>query len=85
MNIINNVCSILTTDTYSHYRDVPKATLFEKSITERIKLRKEMSNAIKRKEQNINNKLLQAYFNYHSPSHIYKKLSETENAEINKA
>ena len=40
---------------------------------------------IKRKEQNINNKLFKEYFtDYQSPSNRYKKLIETENAEINK-
>ena len=50
------------------------------------KIKKKKSfDAIKRKEQNINNALFEAYFtDYQSPSSIYKKLSETENTEINK-
>ena len=40
---------------------------------------------MKRKEQNINNGLFKEYFtNYQSPSNMYEKLIETENAEINK-
>ena len=60
--------------------------MFERSIAERIKLKKERLDELKKKEeQNINNELLKKYFtDYQSPSNIYKKLSETGNAEINK-
>ena len=52
---------------------------------ERIKSRKERLDEIKRKEQNINNLLFKEYFtDYWGPSNMYKKLSETENAKINK-
>ena len=37
--------------------------MFEKSIAERIKLRKERFNEIEKTEQNINNELFKAYFN----------------------
>ena len=84
MYILNNIDSILT-DTYLRYKDVPKETMFERSIAERIKLRKERSNEIQRKEQNVNNVLFKAYFtDYQSLSSMYSKLSETENTEINK-
>ena len=39
LNLLNNVGSIFT-GTYLHYKDVPKETIFERSIAERIKLRK---------------------------------------------
>ena len=59
--------------------------MFERSIAERIKSRNGRSDEIKSKEQNINNELLQIYFtDYQSPSNMYKKLIEAENAEINK-
>ena len=59
--------------------------MFERSIAERIKLRKERLEEIERKEQNINNKLFKNYFtDYQSPSNMQKKLIETEKAEINK-
>ena len=83
LKILNNVGSIFTTDTYLHCKDVPKETEFERSLTERIKLRKERFDEIKRKEQNINNELFKAYFTDHQSS-MYKKLSEAENTEINK-
>ena len=39
LNILKNVGSIFT-DLYLHYKDVPQEKLFERSIAERIKLRK---------------------------------------------
>ena len=39
LNILDNVGSIFI-GAYSHYKDVPKETLFERSIAEKIKLRK---------------------------------------------
>ena len=39
LNLLNNVGSIFT-GTYLHYKDVPKETIIERSIAERIKLRK---------------------------------------------
>ena len=49
---------------------------------ERIKLRKERFDEIKRKEQNINNELFKAYFiDYQSPSSMYKELSKTKYTE----
>ena len=63
MNILNNVGSIFT-DLYWHYsKDVPKETMFERSIAERIKLRKKGLHEIKGTEQNINNELYKSpYF-----------------------
>ena len=40
LNILNNVGSIFT-GAYLHYKDVPKETMFERSIAERTKLRRE--------------------------------------------
>ena len=53
--------------------------MFEKSIAERTKLRKERSDEIKSKEQKINNELFKVYFtDDQSPSNMYKKLRETK-------
>ena len=80
LDILNNVGSIFT-GAYFHYKNVPKETTFARTITERTKLRRERSDEIERKEQNINNELFKAYFtDYQSPSDIYKKLSETKGA-----
>ena len=84
LNILENV-GIIFTGAYLHYKDEPKETIFERSIVEKIKLRKGRLDEIERKEQNMNNKLFKKYFaDYQSPSNMYKKLCETENAEINK-
>ena len=40
LNILNNVGSVFT-GVYLYYKNVPKETMFERSIVERIKLRKE--------------------------------------------
>ena len=80
MNILNNVGSIFT-GAYLHYKNVPRGTIFERSIAKRIKLRRGRSDEIKRKEQNINNELFKKYFtDYQNPSNMYKKLSETKGA-----
>ena len=54
LNILNNVGSIFTSP-YFHYKNVPKETMFERSIAQRTKLRTERLDEIKRKEQNMNN------------------------------
>ena len=72
-NVFNDVGTTFT-GTYLHYQDAPKETMFERSIAERIKLRKERFDEIKRKEQNRNSELCKAYFtDYQSPSNMYKK------------
>ena len=82
MNILENVNAIFT-GAYFNYKDVPKETTFERSIAERIILRKRRLDEIKGNEQNINNELFKEYFaDYQSPSNVYKKLIETENGEI---
>ena len=64
LDILDNVGTIFT-GTYLHYKEVPKGTMFERSIAERIKLRKERFDEIKRKEQNINNELFKVYFTHY--------------------
>ena len=80
MNILKNVGSIFS-GAYLDYKNVPKEAMFERSIEERINLRRGRLDKIERKEQNMNNELLKAYFtDYQSPSNMYKKLSETKGA-----
>ena len=61
LNILKNVGSIFS-GVYLHNKNVPKETMFERSITERTKLKRGRSDEIERKEQNINNELCKAYF-----------------------
>ena len=80
MNILKNVRSIFS-GAYLDYKNVPKEAMFERSIEERINLRRGRLDKIERKEQNMNNELFKAYFtDYQSPSNMYKKLSETKGA-----
>ena len=80
MDILIHVGSILT-GLYFHYKNVPEETMFERSIVERIKLRRGRSDEIERKEQNINNELFKAYFiKYQIPSSMWKKISEKKDA-----
>ena len=45
--------------------------MFERTIAERTKLRRERSDEIERKEQKINNELFKEYFtDYQSPSNM---------------
>ena len=50
LNILKNVSSVLT-GLYFHYKDVPKETMFEINITERIKLGKGRFDEIKEKKR----------------------------------
>ena len=60
---------------------MPEEKLFERSIEERIKSRRERLYETKKKEQNINNELFKEYFtDFQSPSNMYKKWSETQGA-----
>ena len=80
LNILKNVSSIFS-GAYLDYKNVPKEAMFERSIEERINLRRGRLDKIERKEQNMNNELFKAYFtDYQSPSNMYKKLSETKGA-----
>ena len=54
---------------------------YEESIGERTKSRKQRSDKIKEKEQNINNKLFKKYFYHQSPSNIYNALSNPKNTK----
>ena len=70
LNILNNVGSIFM-GAYLHYKDMPKETMFERTIAERTKLRRGRSDEIERKEQKINNELFKEYFtDYQSPSNM---------------
>ena len=80
LDILINVSSIFT-GLYFHYENVPEETMFERSIWERIKLRRGRSDEIERKEKNINNELIKVYFiKYQIPSSMCKKLSEKKDA-----
>ena len=81
LDILNNVGTILI-GVYLHYGEVPKETMFERTIAVRSKLRKEKIAEIEKEEKNINNLLFKEYLtNYQSPSDMYKKLHETQGTQ----
>ena len=53
------------------------------SFTERTKLRKQRLDEIAKKEKMINNNLFKEYFEYQSPSDMYKNLNTTTDVEKN--
>ena len=81
LDILNNVGTILI-GVYLHYGEVPKETMFERTIVVRSKLRKEKIAEIEKEEKNISNLLFKEYLtNYQSPSDMYKKLRETQGTQ----
>ena len=82
LKILENINAIFTC-TYLHYRKLFKETKFEKSISDRIKLRKERLYIINKNKENISNELFEEYFNYSNPDTMIKILKNV-NDEINK-
>ena len=68
LDVLNNVNSIFD-GLYFHYKDVPKEIIFERSIAERSKLRRERLAKIKKRTDH-----------YQTPSSMCQKLKETEGA-----
>ena len=78
LEILENIDAIFT-GTYLHYREVPKKTIVERNISEKVKLRRGRIVEIEEEEKNIDNKLFKEYFtNYRNPSDMYEKLHMTE-------
>ena len=61
-----------------------KKTKFEESIAGGIKLRRQRFSETAKREKMINNNLFNEYFEYSSPSNIYKNLDAITNIEKNK-
>ena len=60
-----------------HYGKLPKETEFERSIADRVKLRKQKLDIIKKNKEKINNELFKEYFNYSNPNTIIRKLKDS--------
>ena len=56
----------------------------ERNITNKTILKRQRFDEIAKKEKKISLELFEIYFDYSSPSYIYKSLNETENSEENK-
>ena len=70
------------TGIYFHHKEVPEETIFERSIADRIKSRKERFNIIN-KNKKKHDELFEEYFNYSNPDTMTKRLKNI-NDEINK-
>ena len=66
----------------SHSKDVPEKTIFERSLTQRSKLRRQRLDEVKKTEKEINNELFSHYFTYSSPSNMHSRLGNAK-SEIN--
>ena len=73
LNVLKNLQSVFT-GVYLNYSDKPPES--EESIAERTKLRRQRSDETAKKEKMIDPKLFREYFEYLSPSDIYKNLNK---------
>ena len=84
LNALKNLESVFT-DVYLNYSDKPSESESEESIAERIKLRRQRSDEIAKKEKVIELKLFREYFEYLKPRDMYKNLKKTTSSEENKS
>ena len=82
LNVLINLESVFT-GIYLNYSN--KLSETEESIAERIKLRIQRSGEIAKKEEMIDPELFREYFEYSSPSDMYKNLNKAIGSEENKA
>ena len=75
LKILENIGAIFT-GAYLHYEEVPKETIFERNIAERVKLRRQRLDIIKKKKENISNELLNYYFTYFNPNIMLERLRD---------
>ena len=56
---------------------MPKETEFERSIADRVKLRKQKLDIINKNKEKVNNKLFKEYFNYSNPDTMIRILKDS--------
>ena len=81
LNVLKNLESVFK-GVYLNYFDKPSES--EESIAERTKLRIQRSDEIAKKGRMIDPKSFREYFEYLSPSDMYKNLNKTIGSEENK-
>ena len=57
-----------------HHEELFKETIFERSIADRVRLRRQRLDIIDKKKENINNELFNHYFDYLNPDIMIEKL-----------
>ena len=82
LNVLKNL-ELVFNSVYLNYSDEPSET--EESITERTKLSRQRSDEVAKKEKMIDPNLFREYFEYLSPSVMYKSLNKTTGSEESKA
>ena len=76
LKIFENINAIFT-GTYLHYGELFKETKFERSIADRVKLRKQKLDIINKNKEKINNELFKEYFNYSNPDTMIRILKDS--------
>ena len=76
LKILENINAIFT-GTYLHYGELFKETKFERSIADRVKLRKQKLDIINKNKEKINNELFKEYFNYSNPDTMIRILKDS--------
>ena len=82
LKVLKNLESVFT-DVYLNYSD--NLSESNESIAERTKLRRQRSDEIAEKEKMIDPESIIKYFEYSSPSVMYKNLNKTIGSKENKA
>ena len=59
-----------------HYGEIPKETIFERNIADRVKSEKQRLDIINKNKENINNLLFNEYFDYSNPDTMIKRLKD---------
>ena len=65
-----------------HYGELFKETKFERSIADRVKLRKQKLDIINKNKEKINNELFKEYFNYSNPDTMIRVLKDAGDEKI---
>ena len=75
LKILKNINAIFTGTSF-YYKGLPKETMNEGNIAERVKSRRQRLDIINKKKENIDNKLFSHYFDYSNPDTMLKRLRD---------
>ena len=64
-----------------HYKEVPKETIFERNVADRIKSRKQRLDIVNKNKENVNNLLFSDYFDYSNPDTMIKRLKDVSDGK----
>ena len=75
-NILKSLKNINAVFTSFYYRGLPKETINEGNIAQRIKSRRQRLDITNKKKENIDNKSFSHYFDYSNPDTMLKRLRD---------